>query len=251
MDEGLRPFMVTATCGTTNTGAIDPLPEVADVARAAGLWLHVDAAYGGFFRLTARGRALMDGVERADSITLDPHKGLFLPYGTGCVLARDAGALLDAHRMDAAYLQDLDAGAGQPDAADMSPELSREFRGLRAWLPLHLHGVAAFRDALDESLDLAAHMHAALAGVPGIELPWAPVLSAVAFRVAPGAAPDPDAAGARMLERINGSRRVFLSSTTIDGRYTVRACFLVQRTHRDRVDEAVAIIRDAAAAELG
>ncbi|MCU0306971.1 MAG: aminotransferase class I/II-fold pyridoxal phosphate-dependent enzyme [Thermoleophilia bacterium] len=249
---GLRPFMAVGTCGTTNTGALDPLPEIAAICRGAGLWLHVDAAYGGFFRLTERGRARTGGVEAADSITLDPHKGLLLPYGTGCVLVRDGDALRDAHRMDATYLQDLTDLGGVPDFADHSAELSREFRGLRAWLPLHLHGVAAFRAVLDESLDLAGHVHDALAQVPGLEVPWRPELSAVGFRVRTDAGvADPDAAGARLLARINASRRVFLSSTVIGGRYTLRVCLLVHRTHRDRVDEAVGIIRDAARAELG
>ena len=236
---GRRPFLVVASAGTTNTGAVDPLDTVADVARDHDLWLHVDAAYGGFFLLTERGRARFEGIARADSVTLDPHKGMFLPYGTGALVVRDGDALRAAHRVGAIYLQDLTPGA-LPDFADYSPELSRELRGLRVWLPLQLHGVAAFRDALDEKLDLARAVHEALAEVPELELPWDTELSVVAFRHRDG-----DEAGRRLLERVNASRRVFLSSTTIDGRFVVRVCILSHRTHRDRVDEAIELIRDA------
>src|SRR5262245_18651752 len=152
---GLRPFFVAANVGTTNTGAIDPLPEILDIARRHDLWVHADAAYGGFFRLVPEGAARMPGIERCDSITLDPHKGLFLPYGTGCLLVRDPEALRRAHEGGAAYLQDVGVGRGLPNFTDLSPELSRDFRGLRLWLPIQLHGLRAFRDQIQEKLDLA------------------------------------------------------------------------------------------------
>ena len=186
---GLRPFLVVASGGTTNTGTVDPLGEMADLAGEAGLWLHVDAAYGGFFQLTDRGRRRLRGIERADSIALDPHKGLFLPYGTGALLVRDGERLRAAHSgagPKGDYMQDIVGLEGVPDFADYGPELSRDFRGLRVWLPLHLHGVAAFRAALDEKLDLARHAHTALAAGPGLELPWTPDLSIVAFRTRGG-----------------------------------------------------------------
>ena len=236
---GRRPFLVVASAGTTNTGAVDPLADIAGVARIHDVWLHVDAAYGGFFLLTDRGRARFAGIERADSVTLDPHKGMFLPYGTGALVVRDGDALRAAHRVGAIYLQDLAPGA-LPDFADYSPELSRELRGLRVWLPLHLHGVGAFRHALDEKLDLARAVHEAVAGLPELELPWETELSVVAFRHRDG-----DDAGRRLLERVNASRRVFLSSTTVDDRFVVRVCILSHRTHRDRVDEAIELIRSA------
>ena len=123
------------------------------------MWFHVDAAYGGFFQLTERGRAAFRGSERADSITLDPHKGLFLPYGTGGLIVRDREAMRDAHFEGAAYLQDLPPSGELPNYNELTPELSRDVRGLRVWFPLVLHGVAAFRDALDEKLDLTAADH--------------------------------------------------------------------------------------------
>jgi aromatic-L-amino-acid decarboxylase len=239
---GLRPFCVVATAGTTNTGAVDPLQDVGRVARDEDLWLHVDAAYGGFFQLTDRGRAKFRGIDVADSITLDPHKGMFLPYGTGCLLARDGKALRQAHSVeDAGYLQDLATEGETLNFSDYSPELSRDFRGLRVWLPVKLHGLDAFRVALDEKLDLARLLYEALRELPALELPWEPELSIVAFRARAG-----DAAGRQLLEEINASGRVFLSSTVIEGRFFLRAAILSHRTHRDRVEEAVEIIRRAA-----
>jgi aromatic-L-amino-acid decarboxylase len=241
--DGLRPFLVVPSAGTTNTGAVDPLDDVATIAADEGLWLHVDAAYGGFFQLTDRGRRLFRGIERADSVTLDPHKGMFLPYGTGSLIVRDGAALRDAHLVGAAYLQDRMPEAELPNLHEYSPELSRDHRGFRVWLPLVVHGVAAFREALDEKLDLADHLHAALTEVPGVEVLWPPQLSVVSFRLAGG----DDDANRAFLERINASGRILVSSTTIDGRYLLRACIVSHRTHRDRIDEAIDIIRAAAA----
>jgi aromatic-L-amino-acid/L-tryptophan decarboxylase len=240
---GLRPCLVVATAGTTNTGVIDSLSAIADIAQQEGIHFHADAAYGGFFRLTERGCDRLTGIERADSITLDPHKGLFLPYGTGCLLVRDRELLRRAHAMGAEYLQDLQADE-LPDFADLSPELSRDNRGLRVWLPLHLHGIAAFRGALDEKLDLAALVHERLSEVSELELAGRPELSTVAFRLR-----DTDDANRALLERINVSKRVFVSSTQIAGRVWLRVSILSHRTHRDRIEEAIAIIVDAVSTE--
>src|SRR5207248_545959 len=211
IDEHDDPFLIVASAGTTNTGAVDDLDAVGDVSQRHGLWLHVDAAYGGFFQLTQRGKQKLKGIERADSITLDPHKGMFLPYGSGCLIVRDGERLRAGHAAGAEYLQDL-PDVGLPNYAEYSPELSRAFRGLRIWLPLQLHGAEAFAHALDEKLDLARHAYGRLAQ-SDFELPWEPELSVVAFH-------HPD--GPRILDEVNGSQRVFLSSTTIRGRHTLR-----------------------------
>jgi aromatic-L-amino-acid decarboxylase len=244
---GKRPFLVIGAAGTTNTGAVDPLDAIADVATRDGLWFHVDAAYGGFFVLTDRGRARFAGAERADSITLDPHKGLFLPYGTGGLIVRDRTAMRDAHFEGAAYLQDLPPAGDLPNYNELTPELSREMRGLRVWWPLALHGVSAFRDALDEKLDLTERAYGALAVDPAIEVGWRPQLSVVAFRLR-----DRDEAANRaLLDRINASKRVFLSSTLIGREYWLRICIVSHRTHADRIDECTTIVREAAAALAG
>lgn len=242
---GWTPFLVVANAGTTNTGAVDPLDDIAGVAADRDLWVHADAAYGGFFQLTERGKAAFRGIERADSITLDPHKAMFLPYGTGCLLVRERRALRMAHQLEAAYLQDISAEDEIPNFTDYSPELSRDFRGLRVWLPLVLHGATAFRRALDEKLDLTRFLYEELRATPGFEVPWEPELTVVAFRYRPSSG-DAEAFNRALLERINASRRVFLSSTLIEGRFTIRACIVGHRTHRDRIEEAVEIIRRAA-----
>jgi len=237
--DGLRPAVLVGTAGSTDSGTIDDLQRLADLCRAENLWFHVDGAYGGFFQLTARGRRRLTGIERADSIVLDPHKGLFLPFGTGVLLVRDHTTLQAAFGGDASYLQDLHATETLPDYNGLTPELTREARGPRLWLPLHLHGVAAFRDALDEKLDLAAAAYRALSSDPRIETDGPPDLTVVTFRLRDGDEDDQ----AQWLARINASRRVHLSSTRIGGRYTLRLCVLSHRTHDDRVQEAMDLVR--------
>ncbi|GAA0899323.1 aminotransferase class I/II-fold pyridoxal phosphate-dependent enzyme [Virgisporangium ochraceum] len=234
---GLRPFLLVANAGSTNTGTIDPLTTLADLAAAEDLWLHVDAAYGGFFQLTDRGRERLHGIERGDSLVLDPHKSLFLPFGTGSLLVRDGDLLRRAHSGadDGHYLQDI-RDVSLPDFAAYGPELTRDNRGLRMWLPLHLHGVDAFRAALDEKLDLAGHVYAELSADPLLVVPRAPSLSTVAFRLRAGDT-------AELMRRVNTEAEVFLSSTRIGDHHIGRVCVLNHRTDRDRVDRAVSAIR--------
>jgi aromatic-L-amino-acid/L-tryptophan decarboxylase len=248
---GLSPFLLVGNAGTTNTGAVDDLPALADLAARERLWFHVDAAYGGFFLLTEDGRRILSGIERADSIVLDPHKGLFLPYGTGALLVRDGEALKRAHALSADYMPSMQE---DPDLADfnlLSPELSRDFRGLRVWLPLKMHGVGPFRRNLEEKLVLARWACERLRKVPGLEILAEPQLSIVAFRLtrpgADGAALD--AVNRELLERVNARRRVYLTGTLLRGRFAIRVCVLSFRTHRDRIEEALEDVR-AAAGEL-
>lgn len=244
-DEGNQPFLLIGNAGTTNTGAIDPLETLAKIATDEGLWFHADAAYGGFFQLTDRGRHRLRGIELADSITLDPHKGMFLPYGTGCLLVKDGEAMRRAHTAGhAGYLQDLQ-GLDSGDFAEYSPELSRNFRGLAIWLALKLHGLSAFREALDEKLDLARYVHDQLRQESGFDLPWEPELSITPFRYLPEGG-DLDEFNRRLLDRINASRRVFISSTEIGGGTILRAAILSHRTHIDRIKEAVNIFKSCA-----
>lgn len=240
---GSLPFCVVGNAGTTDSGTIDPLAAIADVAEDQGLWFHVDAAYGGLFQLTDRGCSALQGIECANSIVLDPHKGLFLPFGTGALLVRDGELLRRAHSGgDGHYLQDLGA-VDLPSFGDYSPELTRDFRGLRVWLPLHLHGVAAFRAALNAKLDLAEHVHAVLSADPNLAVPWRPDLSTVVFRCATGG----DEATLALLNRVNDERRVRLSSTRIGGQVHVRVSILNHRTDLTRIDEALEAIRQHAA----
>jgi aromatic-L-amino-acid decarboxylase len=217
------------------------------------LWLHVDAAYGGFFLLTARGRRAMAGIDRADSITLDPHKSLFLPYGTGALLVRDGAALRRAHAVAADYLPPMATDAEVDDFCEMSPELSRPFRGLRLWLPLKLLGAAPFRAALDEKLDLARWACERLRETPGVEILAPPELSLFAFRLAPGEmageGPALDDLNRQWLARVNALQRVHLTGTVLGGRFVLRICVLSFRTHGDRMAQAIEDLR-ATAREL-
>jgi aromatic-L-amino-acid/L-tryptophan decarboxylase len=233
---GREPFLVIASAGTTDTGTVDRLPQIADVASRNDTWVHVDAAYGGFFQLTERGRKVLIGIDRADSIALDPHKGLSIPFGVGALIVREESHLVDAHLGRGAYLRDDDSYNGIRDIASLGPELSRPFRGLSVWLPLQLHGIGPFRDALDSSLDLAQHACQRLSGIGGIDTAWQPDLSIVAFRF------DDDDLGRAALAAVNSDRRVHLSPTIIDGRFVLRLAILNRRTTVDHVDHAIDII---------
>ncbi|MDH3283566.1 MAG: aminotransferase class I/II-fold pyridoxal phosphate-dependent enzyme [Acidobacteriota bacterium] len=248
---GARPFLVVASAGTANTGAVDDLAALADVCDRHGLWLHVDAAYGGFFLLTERGRAVLRGIGRADSIVLDPHKGLFLPYGSGCLLVRDQGALRRAHGVTGDYMPPMQESAERVDFCDLSPELSRPWRGLSVWLPLMLHGVSTFRRYLDEKLDLARMAHERLAARDDVEIVAPPSLSLFAFRVRrPGLAEEAEnSLNRRVLDAVNRRQRVFLTGTTLGGRFVLRICVLSFRTHRERLEMALSDI-DAAIASV-
>lgn len=235
-ESGLDPFLVVASAGTTDTGTIDDLPSVSAVAKSEDLWLHIDAAYGGFFQLTDRGRSRLRGIELADSIAVDPHKGLSLPFGVGALLAKKEAHLVEANQGRGAYLEVEDQHLGLRDIASLGPELSRPNRGLAVWLPLQLHGVAAFRQALDEALDLAEAAHERLRGIAGIETPWAPDLSIVAFRL------EDDEVGRAALAAVNRDRRTHISATVIGGRYILRFAILNRRTSGEHLNRAIDII---------
>ena len=244
---GLYPWMIAATAGTTDTGAVDPLADIADIARRHDLWLHVDGAYGAAFALTEHGGRILRGIERSDSMVMDPHKGLFLPFGSGIVLVRDGRHLLHAHHYDASYLQDKDvlASGDEVSPADLSPELTRPSRALRLWLPLKLAGVAPFRAALEEKLLLARYFHEKMLREDRFEVGPPPDLSIVTFRYLPGRG-DPDTFNRNLVDAVQRDGRVFISSTMIDGRFTLRLAVLSLRTHLETVDLAITILREKA-----
>ncbi|MFO0611283.1 MAG: aminotransferase class I/II-fold pyridoxal phosphate-dependent enzyme [Polyangiaceae bacterium] len=244
----LAPFLVIANAGTTNTGAVDPLGAIADVCAKARVSLHVDGAYGGFFALTDRGRKKLEGIERADSVTLDPHKGLFLPYGTGCLVVRDVEDLRRAHHVEAAYMPRMQEERELVDFCEISPELSREARGVRVWLPMRMHGAGVFRAQLDEKIDLARYVAKTLASWPDVEVSFAPELSLLAFRVTPPGVDDPaalDRIQHRVQSGVNKRQRVLLSNSVVKGRTILRVCVVSFRTHKDRIDAALEDIRAA------
>jgi len=240
---GLHPWLVVASAGTTDVGAVDPMIPISDIARRHQLWFHVDGAYGAFFVLCEEGKKVLVGMDRSDSLVMDPHKGLFLPYGTGGVLVKESKQLIDAHYYVANYMQDTIHSRDELSPADLSPELTKHFRGLRLWLPLKLAGVAPFRAGLEEKMLLARYFHERLSQIPGFEVGPAPELSVVTFRYRP-AKGDVKTFNERLVQEIHQDGRVFLSSSTIDGKFIIRLAALAFRTHIETIDLALEILRE-------
>ncbi len=241
---GRQPWLIVGVAGSTDNGSIDDLSELAAIASRHDAWFHVDAAYGGMFALTERGAARLRGIDAADSVAVDAHKGLFLPYGVAAVLVRRPGALAHSHSGQGAYMRDVARPAGLPHYTERGPELTRPFRGLLVWLPLHLHGVASFRQALDRSLDLAVQAATRLRAIAGIDVLYEPELSVVAFCAAHG-----DATTQRILATINESGELHVSSTTLQGRTAIRLAFLHPRTGEAQIDAVERAIRRALEAQ--
>ena len=237
---GLHPFLVVASAGTTDTGAIDPLERAANIAHEHGAWFHVDAAYGGFFILSEFAGKKLKGIELADSTVVDPHKGLFLPYGTGAVLVREARYLHQSNQYQANYMQDA-LRNDELSPAELSPELTKHFRGLRMWLPLKLFGLQPFRAALDEKLLLAQYFYGKINELKGFETGPFPDLSVMIFRYIPKAS-DPNTFNRDLVKSIQEDGRVFLSSTTINGIIWIRLAVLSFRTHKAIIDNLLEII---------
>ncbi len=241
--EGRRPFLLVANAGATSTGAVDPLPELADLCAERGLWYHVDGAYGGFAALTERGRGLLRGIERADSITLDPHKWLYQPFEAGCLLVRHGARLHEAFHILPDYLQDAAVGGGEVNFADRGVQLTRGARALKLWVSIQYFGLDAFRRAIDRSLDLALYAQHFVEASPELELLAPVTLGIVCFRRRPAGVDDEAA-----LERINAplvprlleSGVGMISSTRLHGRYALRVCPM---NHRTRVADVERVLR--------
>jgi glutamate/tyrosine decarboxylase-like PLP-dependent enzyme len=245
-DQGLRPWLVVASAGTTDTGAVDPIQDIAQVAKQHDLWFHLDAAYGGFFLLCEEGRECLHGLDQADSIVLDPHKGLGLPYGSGAVLIKDRRLLAESNTYYADYMQDAKHAEYDLDAvlspSELSLELTRPFRGPRMWLPLKLFGLIPFRASLAEKIWLARYFHQELSKIEGFETGPDPDLSIVTYRYLPKGA-DANAFNKRLLEAVLEDGRVFISSTMIDGKYTLRLAVLNFRTHLETIDYLLELLQ--------
>ena len=237
---GLRPAIVVANAGATNTGAIDPLGELAGFCREHALWLHVDAAYGGFAALTVRGRRLLAGLAQADSVTLDPHKWLYQPIECGCLLVRRPGLLERAFAIAPDYLNDY--RTREVDFCDRGMQLTRAARALKIWLSLSYFGADAFAAAIDRALDLAQHAAELVAAHPELELVCPPALGVVCFRRRVAGVEDE-----RQIERINSqlvarweaTGRGLVSSTRLHGRYAIRMCVMNHTSGAHEVKEIV------------
>jgi len=241
--ERLLPWLLVAAAGSTDTGAVDPLEDIADIARRYGLWLHVDGAYGAMFALCLPGKRVLRGMERSDSLTLDPHKGLFMPCGSGAVLVKNARHLVEPYRYEAHYMQDREtlASSDELSPSELSPELTRPFRGLRLWLSLKLVGVGAFRAALNEKLLLARYFYERIQSIKGIEVGPRPQLSVVVFRSVPERG-DADEYNLRVLKWIQRDGRIFITSTKLNGKVWLRLAVLCAATHQEQIELALRIL---------
>ncbi len=237
---GRVPWLVVGTAGTTDTGAVDPLEEIAAIAERHHLWFHCDGAYGGPFVLCAEGKRILRGIERSDSVAIDPHKGLFVPFGVGALLVRDREAMRAAYSFQANYIPRTDVGE-EPSPMDLSPELSRPFRALPMWLTLQALGTAPFEAALEEKLLLARYAHGLLREMDRVEVGPEPDLSVAVFRATPKRG-EPDEYNGRVLNRILEDGRIAVSPTMLRGSRYLRLAVLSPRTHRDSIDRAVEII---------
>lgn len=252
---GLVPLLLVANGGTTSTGAVDPLTELAALCRERALWLHVDAAYGGFAALTDRGRTLLRGIEHADSVTLDPHKWLYQPFEAGCVLLREPKLLRETFHVLPAYLQDTALAAAVPEQDMAAPinfaergiQLTRAARALKIWLSVGYYGVAPFRAAIDRCLDLAARAAGYVQQSRELELMRPAALGIVCFRrKVAGDDVAADAANAALTARLAASGAAFISSTRIDGRFAQRLCILNYRTAWSDVESVLRFFEESA-----
>jgi len=236
---GLQPFLIIATAGTTDVGAIDPLNEIAVIAKRHNLWYHIDAAYGGFFMLSSK-KDLFKGIEKADSLVVDPHKGMFLPYGLGAVLIKDAEAVLHSNRTTGNYMQDALTADLTRDPANVSPELTKHFRGMRMWLPLQLHGIKPFVAALEEKLLLTTYFRKKLVEM-GFKVGPKPDLSVSYFWYP--AKKNQNEFNKKLMQHIHEDGSVFLSSTLLDERFVIRIAILSFRTKLATIDRALDMIK--------
>ena len=239
---GLLPFMVFASAGTTDTGSVDPLEAIGVIANEKELWYHIDAAYGGFFMLSETLKPAFKGTELSDSIAIDPHKGLFLSYGIGAILIKNTKALFQTHRHTANYMQDAFTLDEDPSPADLSPELTKHFRGLRMWLSLQLMGVAPFKAALEEKVLLCNYFYKEVQTL-GFTVGPEPELSTAIFRYVPSNG-NANACNLEFIEKFKKDGRLFLSSTTIDETVWIRFTVLSFRTHLKQVQLALELLKE-------
>ncbi len=237
---GLRPLFVSVSGGSTSTGSIDPLPEVAEICRAVGAWLHVDAAYGGFAALTERGREALAGMELADSVTMDPHKWLYQPYECGCLLVRDGSLLRRAFEIAPDYLLDAVPDEDEVNFADLGMQLSRTSHALKVWTSIRTFGLGAFRSAIDRSMDQALLAERLIEESDTLEIASPAQLGIVCFRRCFDEAADEyesDAMHEDLMAALERSGIAFISSTRLRGRFAMRMC-VMNFTTRDEDIEA-------------
>jgi glutamate/tyrosine decarboxylase-like PLP-dependent enzyme len=244
---GLIPLMVVGNGGTTNTGAVDPLGELAELCRTEAIWLHVDAAYGGFGILCERGRRALTGIELADSVTMDPHKWLYVPFECGCIIAREPRRLAAAFSIYPDYLKDVESAGTEVNFADYGEQLTRRARGIKIWLSVCYYGVDALSEAIAYSMELASHAERFVREESMLEVLSPATLGILCFRARPHDVTDPtelDSLNERIANEINASGRWLISTTRIDGALSLRICPIGFRSTIDDMRELVRAIAD-------
>ena len=239
---GLTPLLASVSAGATNTGAVDPLRDLAETCRERDVWLHVDAAYGGFAALVERGHGLLGGIELADSVTLDPHKLLYQSYECGGLLVREPGALRSAFEIVPPYLRDTRGLEVEVNLGDHGIQLSRTSRAFKVWLSIQTFGLGAFRQAIDRSFDLAEHAARRIRQSDELELVAQPSLGIVCFRRRPPGVEDEielAELNAGLVAALEASGDGFVSSTRLRGRYAIRLCPMNHVTEQADVDRAL------------
>jgi glutamate/tyrosine decarboxylase-like PLP-dependent enzyme len=240
---GRLPWVVIVNAGATNTGSVDPFAELADFCEARRLWLHVDAAYGWPMALTAEGRGLLKGIERADSITLDPHKWFAQGFEAGCLLVRRGELLQQTFMMRPEYMQDVVPNHDEINFCDQGIALTRRFRALKIWFSLKLLGVGWFRRLIEHGCALAEYAQALLEQTGRFEITSRRKLSIVCFRYVPKRLMPLDALQQAIADELARSGEAFLSTTRLDGRTTLRFCFINGRTAAQDVEAIVALLQ--------
>lgn len=244
--EGLDPLCVCANAGATNTGAIDPLDAIAALAREERLWFHVDGAYGGFAILVPEEKAAFQGIEKADSVTLDPHKWLFQPYETGCLVVRDTDLLEDAFRILPEYLQDTALGREHVNFADRGIQLTRGFRALKVWMSIQILGLNAFREGIQRGIDHARKAEEFIEASGNLEMMGPASLGIVCFRFRPGQArltsEQAEELNQKIQDEVVDSGLAMMSSTRLRGDFSLRLSILNYRSTWEDVKETLEFV---------
>ena len=241
--EGYMPFCIIASAGTTNTGTVDPLDEMGKICKDEGLWFHVDGAYGAPAILTKKGSQLLKGIQRADSLTIDPHKWLYQPYEMGCLLIKNHKWLSAAFHQNPEYLRDIEGNESEINFYDHGMQLTRRFRALKFYMSIKTFGLGAFRSAIEYNIDLAEKTEHMLRKSPNWEIVSPATLAIINFRFNPVgydlSERDLDRINQGIVEKITAARKAILATTVLQGKVVLRMCLINPRTTMEDIKDTL------------
>jgi len=239
--EGLYPFCLIATAGTTNTGTVDPLVELGKICKKEDIWFHIDGAYGGAAILSQKGKQAMKGIEKADSLTVDPHKWFFQPYEMGCLLVRNHKNLSHTFTEKPEYLRDIEGNTSEINFYDHGIQLTRRFRALKFYMSLKTFGLKEFRDAITYNIDLAEEVETMLRGSKSWEVVYPATLAVINFRYNPinknYSEKELDSINQYISGKVMASRKAMLVTTILNGQVVLRMCLINPRTTMEDVTD--------------